>query len=275
LNLETIRNADKLGYDGIEAGVGFVGRSTLDEVEANLGTLREALANHRQVITSVAIYGGTIEIPKATAVAYYQQAFRVAQALDCGVVSCLTGRQNDKSIADNLPIFADYFSAICQIAEDQGIRLALEPWPGSVQGHGPYRWTNLATTPELYDMLFAAVDSPALGLEYDPSHYVWQGIDHLQVVRDYADRIYHMHAKDIVIDQAKLKKVGVHGRGWERFVIPGLGQINWVELFDTLKAVGYQGNVALEHEDREYLNERWNEGLSIAVKTLRPLVDAY
>ena len=276
LSLDTIRNAQRLGYDGIEAGAGFIGRSTLDEILGNIGALREALANHKQTITSVAIYGGTIEAAKDEAVAYYAKAFEIAKALDCSVVSCLTGRRNDLSVADNMPIFAEYFTPICAMAEDKGIRLAMEPWPGMVLGHGPYRWTNLATTPELWDMLFEAVDSPALGLEYDPSHLVWQGIDFLQAIKDYAGRINHVHAKDIIIDEAKLKRVGVHGsRGWWRFVIPGLGQINWVELFDTLKAVGYAGDMAVEHEDQTYLKDRWNEGLSIAIKTLRPLVDAY
>lgn len=275
LSLETIRNAQRLGYDGIEAQAGFVGRSSLDEIEADIGALREALANHKQVITSVAVYGGTIEVPKDEAIAYYERAIKVARALDCGVVSGLTGRHNEKSVADNMPIFGEYFAPICKIAEDNGVRLALEPWPGQVLGHGPYRWTNLATTPELYDMLFEAVDSPALGLEYDPSHLVWQGIDHLQVIRDYADRIHHLHAKDIVIDQAKLKRIGVHGAGWWRFVIPGLGQISWTELFAVLKEVNYQGDMAVEHEDRTYLHDRWNEGLTIALKTLRPLVEVY
>jgi len=67
----------------------------------------------------------------------------------------------------------------------------------------------------------------------------------------------------------------VHGRGWWRFVIPGLGLLDWGAIFAALKAAGYQGDVAVEHEDSAYLGERWNEGLTIGLKTLRPLVAAY
>jgi sugar phosphate isomerase/epimerase len=84
--------------------------------------------------------------------------------------------------------------------------------------------------------------------------------------------IYHVHAKDIVIDQAKLKRVGVHGAGWWRFVMPGLGVVDWPALFDALKEVGYTGDMAVEHEDDEYMGDRWNEGLTLALKTLRPLM---
>jgi len=275
LSTETIENARKLGYDAIEVAARWVDRPLLADIESNLPKLRDTLAKNKLIVTSIAVYGYTIETPLEEAVGYYERAVKVAQALGCAVVSGMTGRDNARTIDENLPLFRDYFEPITRIAEENGVRIALENWPGSVLGHGPYRWTNLATTPELWDRLLEAVPSPALGLEYDPSHLVWQGIDHLEAIRVYGERIYHGHAKDIAIDEARLKRVGVHGRGWWRFVIPGLGQIDWPALFDALKDVGYEGDMAVEHEDREYLNERWNEGLLLGLKTLRPLVAAF
>ncbi len=275
LSLNTITEAKRLGYDAIEVAVRWVDQPTLGELERELPALRDALAEHKIAVTAVAVYGGTIEAPLEKAVGHYARAIKLARALDCFVVAGLTGRDNKLTVDENMGVFGKYFSSIAEIAEDHGVRIALEPWPGSVLGHGPYRWTNLATTPELWAKLFEAVPSEALGLEYDPSHLVWQGIDYLQAIRDYGQRIYHVHAKDIVIDTAKLKRIGVHGRGWWRFVIPGLGQIDWPALFDTLQEVGYAGDMAVEHEDRTYLDERWEEGLSLALKTLRPLVEVY
>lgn len=275
LSLETIANARVLGYDALEVGAGWLNRPTLGELERDLPLLREALAQHRIGITSVAIYGPTIEAPVDEAIAYYARACKLARALGCSVVSGLTGRDNNLTVDENLPLFKERFGPIAQVAADEGVRIALEPWPGSVLGHGPYRWTNLATTPELWVKLFETVPHPALGLEYDPSHLVWQGIDHLQAIRDFGSRIYHIHAKDILIDQEKLKRVGVHGRGWWRFVLPGLGQIDWPALFATLKEMGYSGDMAVEHEDSAYLHDKWNEGLALGLKTLRPLVAAY
>lgn len=275
LSIESIANARRLGYDAIEAGAGWLNGSTLAEIEANLPRLADALQEHGIALNALAIYGGTVEAPVAEVVSYWGRAMGVAKALGCSVVAGMTGRDNGLTVDENLPLFRERFALIAKRAEDEGVRLALEPWPGSVQGHGPYRWTNLATTPELWDRLFTEVPSPALGLEYDPSHLVWQGIDYLRAILDYGERIYHVHAKDIVIDRARLGRVGVHGRGWWRFVVPGLGEVDWPGLFRNLRLVGYAGDLTFEHEDRVYLNERWNEGLQVGLRFLRPFVAAY
>jgi sugar phosphate isomerase/epimerase len=275
LSLESIATARRLGYDAIEAGAGWLTGSTLAEIEADLPRLRDALQEHGVAVTAVAIYGGTLDAPVAEAVAYWGRAMAVAKALGCHVVAGLTGRDNSLTVDDNLPLFRERFGPIARRAEDEGVRLALEPWPGGVQGHGPYRWTNLASTPELWDRLFTEVPSPALGLEYDPSHLVWQGIDYLRAILDYGDRIHHVHAKDIVIDRARLARVGVHGQGWWRFVVPGLGEVDWLGALRHLRLVGYAGDMAFEHEDRVYLNERWEEGLCLGLRFLRSLVAAY
>lgn len=275
LSLESIANARRLGYDAIEVGAGWLNRPTLSEIEANLPRLKDALQEHDMAVNAVAIYGGTVEVPAAEAVTYWGRAMGVAKALGCAVVAGMTGRDNALTVEENLPLFKERFGPIARRAEEEGVRLALEPWPGGVQGHGPYRWTNLATTPEMWDALFAEVPSPALGLEYDPSHLVWQEIDYLRAILDYGERIHHVHAKDIVIDEARLGRVGVHGRGWWRFVVPGLGEIDWPALFRHLRLVGYAGDISFEHEDRVYLNERWDEGLRLGLSFLRPFVEAY
>lgn len=275
LSLESIANARRLGYDAIEVGAGWLNSPTLAQIEANLSRLTDALQEHGIAINAVAIYGGTVEAPVAEAVSHWGRAMGVAKALGCSVVAGMTGRDNSLTVDENLPLFRERFAPIARRAEDEGVRLALEPWPGSVLGHGPYRWTNLATTPELWDKLFAEVPSPALGLEYDPSHLVWQGIDYLRAILDYGERIHHVHAKDIVIDQARLGRVGVHGRGWWRFVVPGLGEVDWPGLFRNLRLVGYAGDMSFEHEDNVYLNERWDEGLRLGLSFLRPFVAAY
>ena len=275
LSVETIVAARRLGYDALEVGAGWGERSRIAELEASLPALRDALAEHKIGITSVAIYGETIQRHLDDALDTFERAMELCHALGCSVVSALTGRDSSRTFDENLPVFEQYFGPIAQLAEDRDVKIAFEPWPGPIQGHGPYDWRNMATTPELWDKLFSAVPSAALGLEYDPSHLVWQGIDHIQVIRDYAERIHHVHAKDIIIDEAKLRRVGVHGRGWWRFAIPGLGQIDWSEVFDALAEAGYGGDMAVEHKDRTYLDERWNEGLMLGLKTLRPFVEAY
>ena len=100
-----------------------------------------------------------------------------------------------------MPLLKRRWSLLAKAAEDRGVRIAFEPWPGSITGYGPYEWYNSAVTPEMWERLFDAVPSKALGLEYDPSHLLWQQVDYLRAVRDFGDRIYHVHAKDTKIDR--------------------------------------------------------------------------
>jgi len=274
LSLDTISTAKQLGYDSIEVGAGWLSDS-LNELEKQQPELSAALSDKQIKISSIAIYGGSVNTPVDQAISYWTRAIKLTRAFGCNVVSGLTGRDNTLTVDQNLPLFKDRFATIAQVAEDNGVLIAFEPWPGSVLGHGPYRWTNMATTPELWDRLLDAVPNPSLGLEYDPSHLYWQEIDYIRAIREYGSRIYHMHAKDIVVDKAKLGHVGVHGNGWWRFVLPGLGVLDWSAIFNALHDVSYTGDVAVEHEDNAYLKDKWNEGLAIALRNLRPYVTAY
>ncbi len=273
LTVDNILTARKLSYDALEANVGWITDSSMAALQQDLPAMKEALARERISITAIAIYGDAIAVPANEAVACYGRAMDLARELNCGVVAGMTGRDNALPVDDNLALFKDRFEPIAAMASDKGMRVAFEPWPGHVTGYGPYTWANMAVSPWLYDRLFEAVPNPALGIEYDPSHFVWQGIDYLQVFRDYASRIHHMHAKDILIDVAALRRQGVHGPDWWRFTLPGLGQIDWPKLLRTAQAAGYTGDIAVEHEDRTYYGDRWNEGLTLGLKMLRPLIE--
>ncbi len=275
LTVETIANAKRLGYDGLEASGGWMERHLLGEMERDLPALQAALAETGMRVTALALYCNPIGMSPAEALAHYTRAVRLAKALGATVIATFTGRDNARSIEGNLPLFVERFGPIAEMAERQGARLAFEPWPGQVTGYGPYQWANMACAPALWDRLFEVVPSPALGLEYDASHLIWQGIDHLAVVRNYVARIHHVHAKDIILDHGALKRSGVHGADWWRFCVPGLGVVDWPELFQALQQAGYKGDIAVEHEDTVYMGDRWNEGLLLALKTLRPLVEGY
>ncbi len=105
--------------------------------------------------------------------------------------------------------------------------------------------------------MFTAVPSPALGLCYDPSHLYWQGIDYIQPIWDFRDRIYHAHAKDTEILLAGRNHYGMYGRqlsataeqNWWRYRLPGYGHVDWYRYLDTLYQVGYDAVLSVEHED--------------------------
>lgn len=172
-----------------------------------------------------------------------------AAAQNVGVITHLIGRDMSLSADENIAIFADVYGPIAAHGEVKGVRLAFENWPRN--------GTMLAITPELWDAMFSAVPSPALGLCYDPSHFYWLGIDYIQPIWDFKERIYHAHAKDTEILVAGRNTFGIYGRQleattpteWWRYRLPGYGHVDWARYIDTLYQVGYDDVLSLEHED--------------------------
>jgi sugar phosphate isomerase/epimerase len=193
------------------------------------------------------------ETEAKNAQAYLLKVFELAQRMDIGVVATFAGRNQSKSVEDNIPIFKEVFSRFCDAAEKRNINIAIENCPmvdvKSMQG------TNIAFSPEVWDAMFSVVPSKALGLEIDPSHMVWLGIDYVKAVREYGDRIFHAHAKDMEIVRPVLSRVGIYGQalgklnGWWRARTPGWGDVDWPAFITALIEVGYTGNIDIEHED--------------------------
>jgi sugar phosphate isomerase/epimerase len=138
---------------------------------------------------------------------------------------------------------------------------------------------NFATVPALWEKLFALVPNHRFGLEFDPSHFVRQYIDPVRTAWDFRDRIHGVHMKDTEIIQPVLQKVGIHGRGWWRYRIPGQGLIDWPGFITVLLQAGFKGGVAVEHEDEfwdappsneaaEFPQER-KDGFILAARFLR------
>lgn len=163
--------------------------------------------------------------------------------------------RNDRSQRDNYAAALESLRIVAAHAERQGVRVAIE--------NCPFDGQNVICTPEAWDALFAALPSDALGLCMDPSHCVWQGIDWLRATREYAQRIYHVHAKDAEVVQEGLYRFGVEGpqlgdpgqedgwprHGWWRHRLPGLGAVDWNAFISTLADQRYDGTVTIEHED--------------------------
>jgi sugar phosphate isomerase/epimerase len=120
-----------------------------------------------------------------------------------------------------------------------------DEWPGG---------KNMAVSPKIWREMFRRIPSPSFGLNYDPSHAVWQFMDSARHVRDFGERILHVHAKDARVDQDRLDEVGILATPLEfhKPKLPGLGQVPWPEFFAALTDIGYQGPVCVEVEDRAY-----------------------
>jgi sugar phosphate isomerase/epimerase len=200
----------------------------------------------------------------------------IAGKLGVPNIGTMSGKDASKTLdqqADDIQrVYEEKYFPLC---EKYKVRLVWEPWP-----NGP----NVATGPVGYEALFKRFgDSPYVGIQFDPSHYVRQFMDPYQAARDWSDKIYDVHLKDTEIKYDVLQRVGIDPPApihWWRYRIPGQGQIDWPKFFTVLQDKGYTGAMNIEHEDGTYhpgyngadINDGYKTGFSIGLRYLRQYV---
>ena len=190
----------------------------------------------------------------AAAVNHLQSVIRAAEMLGLTTVNTFVGRDWTKSLEDNWPRFLETWRPLIALAESSGVRIGIEncpmlftadEWPGG---------KNLAISPAVWQRMFTDIPSASFGLNYDPSHMIWQHMDYLAPLRDFRDRLVHIHAKDVRLDLQRLNQVGIlaHPNRYHTPKLPGMGDVNWGHFFSQLTDAGYRGPVCVEVEDRAY-----------------------
>ncbi len=257
----------------------YAGTSHIDVASFDPDSVRETLDKHGLEISSLAYYPNNLHPdPKERRAAntHLRKVIEAAAALDVPMVGTFVGRDKTKNVPDNFREFRKVWPRLVDYAEGKGVKIAIEncpmifswdEWPGG---------TNLASTPAAWDEMFSIVDSPSFGLNLDPSHLVWLQVDYERVVRDYAEKILHVHAKDLEIDRDGLYRNGTIslGMGWQVPRLPGLGEVRWDRFVAALYRAGYDYVVSIEHEDRDFetTEDLVKRGFLIARDTLRPLL---
>ncbi|HWL41620.1 MAG TPA: sugar phosphate isomerase/epimerase [Ilumatobacter sp.] len=252
--------------------------------EAAADATRELLAGHGLTCSSVAYYDNNLHpdpTERAAVNAHVLRCIDAAAALGCPTVGTFVGRDPNRTVAENLRAAEEVFAPLVDHAGQHGVKLIIENCV--MEGWHPDGYPgNLAYSPELWEWMF----SIGLYLNYDPSHLVWMGIDPVEAVRPYLDRIPHAQAKDIQLDPAARNRYGWPGKavrrddpwdvGWWRYRVPGLGEVDWTRLIDAMYEGGFDGVLSVEHEDPVWggTEEKVEIGLEIAHRTLRPLMVA-
>jgi sugar phosphate isomerase/epimerase len=206
-----------------------------------------------------------------------------AAALGVPYVGTFIGRDVTRSVADNLKLAEHRLPPLVEYAAERDVRLLAENCP--MEGwHPDGSPGNLAYSPELWDWMSGL----GVHLTYDPSHLPWLGINPIDALEHALDRgmVAHVQAKDIEIDERARTRHGIFGKtvertspedvGWWRYRVPGRGLLDWNRLIDTLYNAGYDGAIAVEHEDPVWGGtlDKTKHGLQIAARTLRPLIIA-
>ncbi len=237
------------------AGVTHVDVADLSAKDAD--RIREVVSGAGVEISGLGYYPNPLTPDEEEARVYIEHikaVIRAAALLDVNIVNTFIGRDPAGSVEDNWPVFEKRWPPIVQFAAEQGVRIGIEncpmlftadEWPGG---------KNLAHSPAVWRGMFEVIPADNFGLNYDPSHMVWQQMDYVAPIRQFADRIFHVHAKDARVDCEKLAEVGVlaHPLDYHTPKLPGLGHVDWGRFFSTLTDVGYDGAVCVEVEDRAY-----------------------
>ena len=249
----------------------------LDPAKASSGTIdraRDDLAARGIEISAIGHYGNNLDpdVKKRQANSrHLQRLLKLCTRMDVDTLCTFAGRDPGKDIADNIPMFKRVFTPLAKRAEDAGLRIGFENCP--MFHWFPFRGINIAYCPRAWDAMFDAVPSPALGLEYDPSHLICMLIDPLETIHRYGDRIVHVHAKDAELIDRELRVNGLLEPGSLRHRMPGMGDVDWPKVVSALRENGYHGNLDIEgRHDPVYQGEHEEEGLVIAMKTLGRLV---
>ncbi len=189
-----------------------------------------------------------------TAIAHIRKVIAASAMLGLNQMNTFVGRDWTKSIDDNWPRFLDVWKPLIAYAEEQNVRVGIEncpmlfsadEWPGG---------KNLAMSPAIWRRMFADIPSDHFGLNYDPSHAAWLQMDPIKPLHEFAEKLFHVHAKDVRVDQHLLDDVGIlaHPSEYHTPKLPGMGDINWGRFFSVLTDTGYDGPVCVEVEDRAF-----------------------
>lgn len=187
-------------------------------------------------------------------IGHIEKIIKAAPLVGVDTVTTFIGREQHKSVSDNMKEFKNVWPDIIKLAEDSGVKVAIEncpmlftmdEWPGG---------KNLATTPKIWDEMFGIIPSDNFGLNYDPSHLLWQQMDYIAPIYDYADKMFHIHIKDAKILAYNIDRVGIMAAPLEFHTpkLPGLGDIDWASFISALTDIRYKSAAAIEVEDKAF-----------------------
>ena len=265
---EVMEFAQETGYDCVEimcwplgkasrryAGVTHIdinnlGKKQIQEIES---IVRETGVS----ISGLGYYPNPLTPDKEAARIYInhiKKMIRAAAKLGLKQVNTFVGRDWKKTVEENWPQFKKVWKPIIKLAEQKGVRVGIEncpmlftadEWPGG---------KNLATCPAIWKQMFEDFPSDHFGLNYDPSHMIWQRMDYLMPMKNFSDKLFHIHAKDVRVDKELLDQRGImaYPNQYHSPKLPGMGEVNWGKFFSVLSDSGYDGPVCVEVEDRAY-----------------------
>lgn len=284
---EMIDTASELGFACVEAacwpqgkaerryaGVSHIDAEQVLESDDYAKSVMDYAKEKKVELSSLAYYPNTMDADldkRAAAVEHIKVLIQASRKLGIGMVTTFIGRDQNKSVEENFELVKEIWPPIIKLAEENKVRIAIENCP---MLFGREQWPggqNLMTTPDIWKRVFEILPSEYLGINYDPSHFVWQMIDYIKPIYEFGDKIFHVHYKDIKVYPDKLNQVGIMGYPLDFMSpkLPGLGDVDWGRYVSALTDIDYNGYTCIEIEDKAF------EGSKEAVRNSLALSKRY
>ena len=229
-------------------------------------------------ISSLAFYPNTMdpnEEKRNAAIEHLKALICASAKLGVNMVTTFIGKDQNKTVEENIELFKEIWPPIIALAEEKGVKVAIENCP---MLFGKDQWPggqNLMCTPVIFKKLFEIIPSPNFGLNFDPSHYVWQQMDYIKTIRDFKERIFHIHFKDIKLYPDKLRECGVMAYPLDYMspVLPDQGDVDWGAFVAVLNEIRYDGDAVIEIEDKAF--ESCREDILNSIRLSKRYLDNY
>ncbi len=289
---DMMAQAKKIGYECVEvacwpeakaerryAGVSHINCEKVLEDESYTKHVLDVAKENGVEISSLAFYPNTLDPDlkkRHDNVEHLKNVIRASHRLGINMVTTFIGRDQNKNFEDNLLIVKEVWPEILDLAKELGVKVAIENCP---MLFGPDQWPggqNLMTTPHNWKKIFEILDYDNLGINYDPSHFVWQMIDYVEPVYEFKDKIFHVHFKDLKVLKSKLNQVGILAYPLDFMApkLPGLGDVNFSRFVSALTDIGYNGYACVEVEDRSFEDtpQRILDSLTLSYRYMKNFV---
>ena len=243
------------------AGVSHIDGERVLKDDAYARHVLHCVASKGMHISSLAYYPNPMDADlekREIAIDHLKTLIQASAKLGINMVTTFIGCDQYKSVEENIQLFQEIWPPIIKLAEDAGVKIAIENCP---MLFGRDQWPNgqnLMRSPVIYRRLFELIPSPNFGLNFDPSHYVWQGMDYIKTIYDFKDKLFHVHFKDIKLYPEKLAECGVMAYPLDYMSpkLPGLGDVDWGRFVSALNDIRYSGDAVIEVEDKAFEDSR-------------------
>lgn len=265
---EMVIFSSNLGFESIEvacwpqgkaerryAGVSHINVENLDD--AAIADIHRLCNEHNIEISALAYYPNTLDSNlevRNNNISHLKKVINASAALGVNMVTTFIGRMKEKTVEENIKEFSNVWPEIICYAKDKNVKIAIEncpmiftddEWPGGL---------NLFNSPAIWKRIFEIIPDDNLGINFDPSHFVWQQMDYIKPIYEFKERIFHIHFKDIKLNKSALDEHGILATplSYMSPKIPGLGDVSWGRYVSALTDIGFKGHGCIEIEDKAF-----------------------